>query len=346
MKAIVFRGTGDVRLEDVADPVIVEASDALVRTVATCVCGSDLWWYRDEALRPIGARCGHELIGEVVEVGGEVREVAIGDFVVVPFMYNCGECPECSFGMTSACRTGGFISGGNVDGGQGEAVRVPYADATLKVVPGGRPNDEAMLASLLALSDVFGTGHHAAVAAGVRPGATVAVVGDGAVGLSGVLAAARLGAGRIFALSRYADRQAIATSFGATDIVAERGDDAVEFVRDATDGTGVDAVLECVGLDESMDTALRITRAGGDVGYVGAPHGVQVPINRNFYRNIGMRGGLAPVRGYLDELLPDVLSGSIDPGRVFTLRLPFERLTEGYEEMSQRRAVKAWSILD
>ena len=346
MKAIVFRGTGNVQLEDVADPVIVEASDALVRTVATCVCGSDLWWYRDETQRPIGARCGHELIGEVYEVGSDVRDVAVGDFVVVPFMYNCGRCPECRIGMTSACRTGGFISGGDVDGGQGEAVRVPFADATIKVVPGGRPASDAMLASLLSLSDVFGTGHHAAVAAGVRPGATVAVVGDGAVGLSGVLAAARLGAGRIFALSRYPERQAIATSFGATDIVAERGDDAVETVLEATEGTGVDAVLAGVGLNESMDTAVRIARAGADVGYVGAPHGVEVQLRRNFNRNIGLRGGLAPVRGYLDELLPDVLEGRIDPGRVFDLRLPFDRLTEGYEEMSQRRAVKAWSVLD
>lgn len=346
MKAIVFRGTGNVQLEDVTDAVIVEASDALVRTVATCVCGSDLWWYRDEALRPIGTRCGHELIGEVYEVGSEVRHVAVGDFVVVPFMYNCGQCPECRIGMTSACRTGGFISGGDVDGGQGEAVRVPLADGTLKVVPGGRPADDAMLASLLSLSDVFATGHHAAVAAGVRPGATVAVVGDGAVGLSGVLAAARLGASRIFALSRYAERQAIATGFGATDIVAERGDDAVEAVLEATEGTGVDAVLECVGLNESMDTAMRIARAGADVGYVGAPHGVEVQLRRNFVRNVGLRGGLAPVRGYLDELLPDVLEGRIDPGRVFDLRLPFDRLTEGYEEMSERRAVKAWSILN
>jgi threonine dehydrogenase-like Zn-dependent dehydrogenase len=344
MRGLVFHGVGDVRMEDVPDAHVVEPTDAVVQTVAACVCGSDLWWYRDTSTKAPGSRCGHELIGTVTEVGAEVRDIRPGDFVIVPFCYSCGFCPECRAGITSACRNGGAIGGANGDGGQGEAVRVPWADGSLKVVPGGRPADDAMLASLLTLADVFPTGHHAAVAAGVRPGSTVAVVGDGAVGLLGVLAAARLGAKRIIALSRHADRQALARRFGATDIVAERGREATAAVRDLTDGVGADAVLECVGLDEAMQTAFRIARAGADVGYVGVPHGVQVPVGYNFSRNIGLRGGVAPVRTYLDELLPVVLEGTVQPGLVLDLRLPFENLAEGYAAMTERRAIKAWAV--
>lgn len=262
-------------------------------------------------------------------MGGNVRGLATGDLVIAPTAYCDGTCPNCRAGIANACIAGGFWSVGGIDGGQGEAVRVPFADATLVRVPGPDDSEETMR-SLLALSDVMGTGHHAAVSAGVKPGGVVAVIGDGAVGLCAILAAHRLGAGRIIALSRNPARQALARSFGATDVVAERGDAATEAVLELTDRVGVDAALECVGTAQSFTTTMAVTRPGGMVGYVGVPHGVEVPITTMFFRNVGLRGGAAPVRAYIPELLDDVLQGRIDPGRVFDFETDLEGIAEAY----------------
>lgn len=344
MRAVQFYGPRDVRVVERPDPVLIDGTDAIVRIVATCVCGSDLWPYRGANPREAGTTIGHEFVGEVVDVGRDVEKIRVGDFVVVPFTWSDGTCPNCVHGFTSVCMHGSAWGSPGSDGGQGEAARVPFADGTLIVVPGGRPADE-LLPSLLTLSDVFATGHHAAVSAGVTPGATVAVVGDGAVGLSGVLAAQRLGAGRIIAFSRHADRQAIAREFGATDIVAARGREAIEALMDLTDGVGADATLECVGTEQSMTTAFGLARAGSRVGFVGVPHGVDVPITTMFRRNIGLVGGVAPARAYADELLPDVLAGRIDPGRVFDLEVDLDGIPDGYRAMDERRAIKAYAIL-
>lgn len=344
MRAVQFYGPRDVRVVDRPDPVIVDGTDAVVRIAATCVCGSDLWPYRGENPRASGSTIGHEFLGEVTEVGGAVAKVKVGDFVIAPFTWSDGTCPNCVHGFTSVCTHGSAWGSAGADGGQGEAARVPFADGTLVVVPGGRPADE-LLPSLLSLSDVFATGHHAAVSAGVAPGATVAVVGDGAVGLSGVLAAQRLGAGRIIAFSRHADRQALAREYGATDVVSSRGDDAIAELLELTDGVGADATLECVGTAQSMTTAFGLARAGSRIGFVGVPHGVDVPITTMFRRNIGLVGGVAPARAYADELLPDVLEGRVDPGRVFDLRVDLESIPEGYRAMDERRAIKAYAIL-
>jgi threonine dehydrogenase-like Zn-dependent dehydrogenase len=352
MRALLFDGAYSVSLGDVPDPTIEASTDAVVRVVATCVCGSDLWYYRGESERLPGSRIGHEFIGVVEAVGTDVGTVRVGDFVVAPFMYSDGTCANCVYGVTSSCVHGGFWATAAieaaegvearaaVDGAQGEFVRVPLADGTLVVVPGGQPADE-LLPHLLALSDVYGTGFHAARSADVRPGSTVAVVGDGAVGLSGVLAARRLGAERIIALSRNPARQQIATVFGATDIIEARGGDAVEAVLELTGGLGADATLECVGTAEAFTTAFAIARPGSRVGFVGMPHGVEFPIGIAFRNNVGLGGGLAPVRHYLPELLTEVLEGVIEPGRVFDLHLGLEELPEGYAAMDERRAIKA-----
>ncbi|SDZ52154.1 zinc-dependent alcohol dehydrogenase family protein [Herbiconiux ginsengi] len=344
MRALVFNAAFDVTVEEVPDPEIQASTDAVVRVVATCVCGSDLWYYRGVSDRRPGSRIGHEFVGVVEAVGTDVGTVAVGDFVIAPFMYSDGTCPHCLHGVPSSCLHGGFWGTHGNDGGQGEFVRVPLADGTLVVVPGGRP-DAALIPHLLALSDVCGTGHHAAVGAGVGPGMTVAVVGDGAVGLSGVLAARRLGAERIIALSRNPARQAVATEFGATDLVEARGPDAVGAVLELTGGVGADATLECVGTGEAMNTAFAIARPGSRVGFVGVPHEVVFPIGIAFDNNVGLGGGLAPVRAYLPELLADVLDGSIEPGRVFDLEVAFDDLPEGYAAMDQRLAIKAMARL-
>jgi threonine dehydrogenase-like Zn-dependent dehydrogenase len=275
----------------------------------------------------------------VEDVGSDVENVKKGDFVIAPFAYSDGTCPHCLHGITTACMTGGFYPQ-NGDGGQGEAVRVPLADGSLVTVPGSGHSDE-MLASLLTLSDVFPTGHHAAVCARVKEGDTVAVVGDGAVGLSGVLAAKRLGAARIIALSRNPVRQELAREFGATDVVEGRGDEAIEAVKALTDGVGVDATLECVGTGQSMDTALSIARPGSMVGYVGVPHGVELPVDRMFFRNKGVQGGPAPARAYIPELIDDVLEGRFDPGRVFDMATDLDGVAEAYAAMDERRAIKS-----
>ena len=304
------------------------------------VCGSDLWYYRGESPHALGP-IGHEFVGVVEQVGAKVRGVAEADLVIAPFTYSDGTCAHCRAGVTSQCVAGGSFGNHGVDGGQGEAVRVPLAESTLVRVPGSRHSDETMR-SLVTLSDVMCTGHHAAVSAGVGPGSVVAVVGDGAVGLCAVIAAGRLGAARIIALSRNPARQALARSFGATDILAERGDAATEAVLELTDGVGVDAALECVGTGQSLETALALARPGSVVGVVGAPHGVDMPImDIVVFRNIGLRGGVAPARTYVPELLEDVLAGRIEPGRVFDFETGLDGIAEAYAAMDERRAIKS-----
>ena len=342
MRALRFNAPFDVAVVDAPDPVIVDPRDAIVRVAATCVCGSDLWPYRGDNPRDAGSAIGHECVGEVVEVGNDVRHISVGDFVVVPFLASCGHCRLCREGQVQSCTVAAEAGVFSTQGAQAEFVRTPLADGSLVLVPGGRPAD-SLVPHLLALSDVMGTGYHAAVSARVRPGDTVAVVGDGAVGLSGVLAARLLGAERIIALSRHADRQALARSFGATHIVAERGEDAVVAVREITEGVGADAVLECVGTEESMTTAFDAARPGATVGFVGVPHGVVAPIGRMFRHNIGLAGGVAPTRVYTPDLVARVLAGEITPGDVFDRRVSLEELPSGYAEMTERRSVKVWA---
>jgi threonine dehydrogenase-like Zn-dependent dehydrogenase len=320
------------------DPVIQEPTDAVVRVVLGCVCGSDLWYYRGESPHAAGS-IGHEFIGVVEQAGADVQGVNPGDLVVAPFIYSDMSCPHCLNGSTISCPAGGSFGNGQVDGGQGEAVRVPLAGATLVPVPGSGHSDQT-LRSLLALSDVMATGHHAVAVAGVKKGDTVAVVGDGAVGLCAVLAARRLGAERIIALSRHPNRQEIAREFGATDIVAARGEEASQAVLDLTGGIGADAALECVGTEQSIATAFAAARPGSVVGIVGVPHG-QPPFAPAFFRNVGWRGGPAPARIYLPELLGDVLDGTINPGRVFDYETGLDHIADAYKEMDERRAIKS-----
>jgi threonine dehydrogenase-like Zn-dependent dehydrogenase len=338
MRAAVFNAPHSISVADRPDPGIAEPTDAVVRVVLSCVCGSDLWDYRGASPFEPGP-IGHEFIGVVEEVGADLNEIKRGDFVICPFAFSDGTCPHCRHGITSACTAGGFFPA-NGDGAQGEAVRVPLADGTLVRVPGSGHSDETMR-SLLSLSDVMATGHHAAVCADVKPGSVAAVVGDGAVGLCGVLAAARLGAEQIIALSRNPARQQLARRFGATDIVEERGDEGTAAVLELTDGVGVDTTLECVGTGQAMETALSIARPGSMVGYVGVPHEVELPIDQMFFRNKGVRGGSAPVRAYIPDLLEDVLEDDFNPGRVFDFETDLERVGEAYAAMDERRAIKS-----
>ncbi|TWD80336.1 threonine dehydrogenase-like Zn-dependent dehydrogenase [Kribbella amoyensis] len=338
MRAATIHAPFDVRLSEVPDPVIEKPTDAVVKIVAGCICGSDLWPYRGENAITPGSRIGHEMVGLVEEIGADVRTVRPGDFVVVPFVASDGTCPNCLAGYQSVCQNIVGIGGGQHDGGQGEYARIPWADGTLVATP-EVPDDE-LVPSLLTLSDVMGTGWHAARSARVRAGDTVVVVGDGAVGLCGVLAAVRMGAERVVALSRHEPRQKIARDFGATHIVAERGDAARDAILELTDGVGADAVLECVGTDQSFRTAFAIARAGATVGFVGIPHGVEVPARTMFSRNIGLAGGVAPTRAYLPELMKDVLTGAIEPGLVFDQELPLADVADGYKSMHERRAIK------
>ncbi|MFI2649943.1 zinc-dependent alcohol dehydrogenase family protein [Micromonospora fulviviridis] len=342
MRATVIHGPNDIRVEEVPDAAVRTPTDAVVRVVLACICGSDLWAYRGVAQRQPGQRIGHEFLGVVEEVGAEVGSVRVGDLVVAPFVWSDGTCDFCREGLHTSCPHGGFWGSVGSDGGQGEAVRVPYADGTLVKLPAEAAGDERLLTALLALSDVLATGHHAALAARVRPGATVAVVGDGAVGLCGVLAAKRLGAEQIIALGRHTARTDIARSFGATDVVAERGEAAVAAVRELTKGQGAHAVLEAVGTEESMRTAISIARDGGTVGYVGVPHGgsAGVDIGQLFDRNVALAGGVAPARAYLPELLADVLAGTIDPSPVFDRSVTLDGVPDGYRAMDERTALK------
>src|SRR5438477_8122040 len=316
MRATVMFGAGDVRIETVPDARLIEPTDALVVVSRACICGSDLWPYKLMQPGEPPRRMGHEAIGVVEAVGSGVRTLKAGDVVVMPFAYSDGTCAFCHEGLHTSCVHGGFFGTVELPGAQAEALRVPLADGTLFALPVGA--DDALTASLLTLSDVMGTGHHAAVAAKVGRGKTAAVVGDGAVGLCGVIAARRLGADQIILLGRHADRIALAREFGATDVVSERGDEAIERVRELTGGFGGHSVLECVGLEQSLLTALSIARPGGAVGRVGVPQDETMPASRPaFYNNVTVSGGPAPVRAYIEELLPDVLDGRIEPGRVF-----------------------------
>ncbi|WP_167154195.1 zinc-dependent alcohol dehydrogenase family protein [Streptomyces sp. MBT27] len=342
MRATVIHAPHDIRVEEVPDPSIQVSTDAVVRVLRACICGSDLWAYRGESARQPGQRIGHEFLGIVEEAGSEVRGLRKGDLVVAPFLWSDGTCDFCSEGLTTSCPQGGFWGSVGSDGGQGEAVRVPFADGTLVKLPAEAASDDRLLTALLALSDVMGTGHHAAIGAGVRRGSTVAVVGDGAVGLCGVLAAKRLGAERIIALGRHQVRTDIAKLFGATDVVAERGEAAVAAVRELTRGQGAHAVIEAVGTEQSMRTAVDITRDGGAIGYVGVPHGSGTGLDLGvmFDRNIALRGGVAPVRTYIPELLADVLDGTIDPSPVFDRTVGIEGVPDGYRAMDERTALK------
>ncbi|WP_406327750.1 zinc-dependent alcohol dehydrogenase family protein [Streptomyces sp. NBC_00203] len=334
MRATIIHKPGDIRIEDVPEPKILRPTDAIIRTAATCVCGSDLWDYR--GINPVDEPhpMGHEYVGVVEEVGGEVTSVKPGQFVVGSFATSDNTCPNCRNGYQSSCVHREFMSTC-----QAEYIRVPTADGTLVATP-DQPADD-LIPSLLTLSDVMGTGWYAAVAAEVGPGSTVVVVGDGAVGLSGVIAARELGAERIIAMSRHASRQRLATEFGATDIVTERGDEGIARVEELTGGIGADSVLECVGTQESMLQALRSTRPGGNVGFVGVPHGVAIDGQELFFSHVALRGGPAPVRRFLPDLIDRVLDGRINPGKVFDLTLPLDEVAEGYRAMDERRAVKA-----
>jgi threonine dehydrogenase-like Zn-dependent dehydrogenase len=325
----------------VPDPRVETPTDAVVRVTHACICGSDLWFYRGvNATWQPGWRTGHEFAGVVEAVGADVTSVRPGDRVLAPFSYSDNTCEFCAKGVHTSCVNGGYWGGAENDGGQGEAVRVPQADGTLVVVPESVSNDPALLRAAVPLTDVMPTGHHAALSAGVRRGGTVAVVGDGAVGLCGVLAAARLGAGRIFALGHHEDRLAVAQRFGATDLVTARGDEAVAAVLDATGG-GAESVLECVGAQSSMDLAIGVARPGGRVGYVGVPAQVStVDIRRMFSNNIALHGGVAPARAYLEELLADVAAGRLDPSPVLDRTVDLDGVPEGYRAMDGRRAVK------
>jgi threonine dehydrogenase-like Zn-dependent dehydrogenase len=339
MRATVMYSAGDVRIENVPDPQIIEPTDAVIRVTRACVCGSDLWPYQKMERSDTGRVMGHEAIGVVEDIGKDVRTIKRGDFVIMPFAFSDGTCAFCHDGLQTSCIHGGFFGTTEVAGAQAEAVRIPLADGTL--FPLGAHADDALMPSLLTLSDVMGTGHHAAIIAKVAPGKSVAVVGDGAVGLCGVIAAKRLGAEQIIILGRHADRIALAKDFGATDVVSERGDAAVEQVRELTGGYGVHSVLECVGLEQAMNTAISIARPGGAVGRVGVPQEQTIPGSEPaFYNNVTVGGGPAPVRAYIEDLLPDVLEGNIEPGRVFDRTVGLDDVPDGYRAMNDREAIK------
>jgi threonine dehydrogenase-like Zn-dependent dehydrogenase len=330
---------GDVRVEDVPDATIVEPTDAVIRVTRACICGSDLHPYHQMERSEIGTRMGHEAIGVVEDVGSQVTKIKKGDLVVMPFAYSDGTCAFCHEGLPTACVHVGFFGNPDTDGAQAEAVRIPFADGTLYPLPVGE--DDALMPSLLALSDVMGTGHHAAVVANVGPGKRAAVVGDGAVGLCGVIAAKRLGAEQIIILGRHEDRIALARELGATDVVSERGDEAIERVRELTGGEGVHSVLECVGYEQAVATAIGIARPGGAVGRVGVPQHTEIPASLPaFFGNITIGGGPAPVRAYIDDLLPDVLEGRIQPGLVFDRTLDLDDVPDGYRAMDDRESIK------
>src|SRR5881275_2323819 len=334
MRGTVLYGPRDVRFEERESPRIIEPTDAIIRTSLTCVCGSDLWPYR--GLQPIKGPTpmGHEYCGFVEEVGSAVKSVRPGQFIIGSFATSDNTCPNCQYGYQSSCLHREFIARA-----QAPVLRVPLADGTLVPTP-GVPSDD-LIPSLLTTSDVLGTGWFAADAANVKPGSTVVVVGDGAVGLLGVLSAKQMGAERIIAMSRHEKRQKLAREFGATDIVPERSDEGVARIKDLTNGIGADSVLECVGTQESMLQAIRCTRRGGYVSYVGVPHGVELKGEELFYTHVHLHGGPAPVRRYLPELIALVLNRKIDPGKVFDLTLPLDQVAEGYRATDERRAIKA-----
>ena len=335
MKGTILYGPRDIRFEERDEPQIIEPTDAILRLAATCVCGSDLWPYRgiDAPTQP--TPMGHEYCGIVEEVGPAVRSVKPGQFVVGSFFASDNTCPICQAGYQSRCVHSQYVGAG---GAQAPRLRVPLADGTLVAAP-DLPSDE-LIPSLLATSDVLGTGWFGADAANVQPGKTVAVVGDGAVGLCAVLAAKQLGAERVIAMSRHEARQKLALEFGATDLVTERGDEGVARIKDLTDGLGAHSVIEAVGTQEAMTQAIRSTRPGGHIGFVGVSYGVQLPGRDLFYAEVHLLGGPAPVRRFLPELIDLVWNGKINPGKVFDLTLPLDQVAEGYRAMDERRAIK------
>jgi threonine dehydrogenase-like Zn-dependent dehydrogenase len=339
MRATLIYGAGDVRVETVPDPKLHEPTDAIVRVLRSCICGSDLWPYASKPAQDHGDRIGHEFLGVVEETGSDVTGLTSGDVVVAPFVWSDNTCDFCREGLQTSCRHGGNWGAPGVDGGQGEAVRVPQAQGTLVKLPVGA--DSALLPSLLTLSDVFSTGHHCAVTAGVNPRTTVTVIGDGAVGLCAVLAAKRLGAERIILMGRHTERTDLGRDFGATDVVPERGAEGVARVRELTGGDGTHAVLECVGHRMAIETAFGIARAGGTVSRVGAPQYSDVPADGGvFMRNVTLTGGVAPARAYIKELLPDILDGRVEPGRVFDWTIGLDEVPAGYRAMADRTALK------
>ena len=339
MRATVIYGAGDVRVETVPDAALREPTDAILRVVSACICGSDLWPYTKRPATDQPDRIGHEFLGVIEETGSEVTGFKAGDLVVAPFVWSDGTCDFCREGLQTSCRHGGNWARDGIDGGQGEAVRVPQAAGTLVKLPVGE--DSALLPSLLSLSDVFPTGYHCAVTAGVNPRTTVTVIGDGAVGLSAVLSAKRLGAERIILMGRHKDRTDLGLEFGATDVVAERGEEGVANVRELTGGDGTHTVLECVGLEDAITTAFGVVRDGGTVSRVGAPQYPAVPADFGvFLRNITVTGGVAPARAYIETLMPDILDGTIEPGRVFDRTVTLDEVPAGYQAMANREALK------
>ena len=339
MRATMMYGAGDVRIEEVPDAGLIDPTDAVVRVTHACICGSDLWPYASMEPDGHGQSMGHEAIGIVDAVGADVQTVAPGQLVIMPFAHSDGTCEFCQEGLQTACVHAGFFGNNGLNGAQAEALRIPYADGTL--YPLDANEDAAVMPSLLTLSDVLGTGHHAAIRAQVTPGKIAAVIGDGAVGLCGVIAAKRLGAEQIIILGRHADRTDLARDFGATDVVAERGEAAIERVKELTGGLGAHSVLECVGLSDSMQTAIGIARRGGAIGRVGVPQEDQFPGSQAvFYANLTIGGGPAPARAYIDELLPDVLEGRIQPGRVLDRTVDLGGVPDGYRAMADRTAIK------
>jgi len=330
---------GDVRVEDVPDPVIKQPTDAIVRITRSCICGSDLWPYQSMPATDGGRRMGHEFIGVVEDTGADVTTLNRGDLVVAPFVWADSTCDFCAEGLHTSCRHGGGWGAPGLDAGQGEAVRVPQAQGTLVKLPVAE--DSALMPSLLTLSDVFCTGHHGVVTARVRPGHSVTVVGDGAVGLCAVLAAKRLGAERIVLMGRHTDRTDLGRDFGASDVVAERGEEGVEKVRELTRGDGTHAVVECVGTEQSLATAFGVVRDGGIVSRLGVSQYTQVPMGFDtMMRNITLTGGAAPARAYIEELMPDILDGTIEPGRVFDHTIGLDEVPDGYRAMADRKSLK------
>lgn len=339
MRATMMYGAGDVRVENVPDAGLIDRTDAVVRVTHACICGSDLWPYAAMEPNGHGQSMGHEAIGIVDAVGADVQMIAPGQLVVMPFAHSDGTCEFCHDGLHTACVHGGFFGNNGLNGAQAEALRVPYADGTLFALDAAQ--DAAVMPSLLTLSDVLGTGHHAAVHAQVAPGRIAAVIGDGAVGLCGVIAAKRLGAEQIIILGRHPDRTDLAREFGATDVVPERGEEAVERVKELTGGLGAHSVLECVGLSASMLTAIGVARRGGAIGRVGVPQDERLPGSQPaFYANLTIGGGPAPARAYIGELLPDILEGRIEPGRVLDQTVELDGVPGGYRAMADRTAIK------
>lgn len=339
MRATVMYGAGDVRVENVPDAGLIDPTDAVVRVTHACICGSDLWPYASMQPSERGQSMGHEAIGIVEAVGANVEIIKAGQLVIMPFAHSDGTCEFCREGLQTACVHAGFFGNNGLNGAQAEALRIPYADGTLFALD--LAQDAAVMPSVLTLSDVLGTGHHAAVHAQVGPGKIAAVIGDGAVGLCGVIAAKRLGAEQIIILGRHTDRTDLARELGATDVVPERGEEAVERVKELTDGLGAHSVLECVGLTASMETAIGVARRGGAIGRVGVPQDDRFPGSQPaFYANLTIGGGPAPVRAYIDELLPDVLNGRIQPGRVFDRTVDLDGVPDGYRAMNDRESIK------